>query len=150
METTKVLKLNFRRLTRNPFFRAKLLKKFKGKCARCGKKLLLDSSNWYVHHLSYEHSCVYPDLIEIEVKRIRRGKEQTGKKHITQCRYCFTASNAAFLECEKRVIPLCFRCYLQEHGADIAEYKKQKATGEEFDRGLIRARVNTRYRNTSG
>jgi hypothetical protein len=147
METAEVLKLNFRRLTRNPFFRVKPLEKFKGKCARCGRKLSPDDTDWYVHHLTYEHSCIHPDLIEIEVRRIRRGKEQTGKKHITKCEHCFAASNAAFVECQKRVIPLCLRCHLQEHRADIAEYKKQKARGEKFDRGLIRARVNARYQN---
>jgi hypothetical protein len=148
METTEVLKLNFRRVTRNPFFRAKLLEKYKGTCARCGTKLSLDGNNWHIHHLTYEHSCIYPDLIEIKVKRIRRGKEQTGKKHITKCEHCFVASNTAFLECAKRVIPLCLRCHHREHRDDIAEYKKQKAVEKEFDRGLIRARVNTRYRNT--
>ena len=147
METADILVLNFRRLTRNPFFRAKLLDKFEGKCNKCGKKLSPNDNSWSVHHLTYEHSCIYPDLIEIGIKQVRRGKERVSKKHVPQCEYCFNISNGAFLECQKRTVPLCSRCHFQVHKTDIAEYKKEKAMGKDFDKEMIRARVNTRYKN---
>ncbi len=147
METTDILALNFRRLTRNPFFRAKLLEKFEGKCSNCGKELSLDDNNWSVHHLTYEHSCIYEELIEIGIKQIRRGKEQISRKHVPQCELCFNISNSAFLDCQKRTSPLCSRCHFLVHKTDIAEYKEQKALVKDFDKNLIRAKVNARFTN---
>jgi hypothetical protein len=150
METANILTLNFRRLTHNPFFRAKLLDKFEGKCNKCSKKLSPDDNSWSVHHLTYEHSCIYLDLVEIEVRQIRHGKERLSKRHVTQCEHCFTVSNRAFLECQKRTIPLCSRCHFQVHKIDIAEYKKEKAKGKDLDKRLIRIRVNARYKDEDG
>ncbi len=145
MDQENLLNLNFRRLTKNPFFRAKLLDSSDGKCAQCGIGLSPAEKNWVVHHLTYDHSCIYPDLVKVEVKRIRRGKEKIGKIHTTQCESCFSLNIEVFLECQKRVVPLCSRCHFLEHKADIIEYKVKKALGKDFDKCIIRARVNARY-----
>lgn len=138
-------KQNFRRLTKNPFFRANLLEVFRNKCARCGNRLSSGKNNWHVHHLTYDHSCIYKDLVLIEVRRVRRGKEQLGILHTTQCERCYSETKDAFMECQKRVIPLCTRCHFKGHRADIVEFKKRKASGESVDRDFMRDKVNARY-----
>lgn len=149
METEEVLTLNFRRLARNPFFRAKLLDKFEGRCSKCAKNLSPNDNRWIVHHITYEHSCIYPELIEVGVKQIRRGKEQISKRHVPQCEHCFTMSNYAFLACQERTVPLCSRCHFLVHKEDVVEYKKQKESGKDFDKELIRTRVNSRFKDAN-
>jgi len=85
---------NFKRITNNPFFKNKLLEKYQNKCALCGKPHPIDKTEWgahgVVHHLTHEHACIFRDLIEVNVKRVRKGQEVISKRRITQCEECFT------------------------------------------------------------
>lgn len=143
---TSIGERNFKRIGRSPFLRATLLQRFNGRCAKCRCSIADPGLPFYVHHLTYEHSCVYPELVTIQVQRIRRGVEGIYPMKVTDCERCSRETPEAFAACMSRVVPLCSGCHFKEHLADIIEAKKAKAAGN-FDRNLIRSRVNKRYRD---
>src|SRR5207253_49836 len=117
------------RMGRNPFMRSTLLQRSHGRCARCGEEISNADRTYYVHHLTYEHECVYPELIQIPVARVRRGKPLVYRQKITQCEQCSADNPSAFAACAQRVIPLCRGCHFREHGEDLEQMDADIAAG---------------------
>ena len=93
-----------RKITKCPFVKEYLKSIHNNKCAWCGGEL---KDEFIVHHISYEHECVY--TIE---KKIDHPTEKRPNRtcKIPNCEICYINSKDKFDECMSKIAPVHKMC----------------------------------------
>lgn len=84
------------KVSSNEFIKEYLLKKQSSKCAFCYN--LLKQYDSVVHHIDYDHLCIYGEDNCISIK-----KNNSMIYGVPNCAKCFSEHPEAFVECEKRL-----------------------------------------------
>lgn len=84
------------KVSSNEFIKEYLLKKQSSKCAFCYN--LLKQYDSVVHHIEYDHLCIYGEDNCISIK-----KNNSMIYGVPNCTKCFSEHPEAFVECEKRL-----------------------------------------------
>ena len=88
------------RLTKNPFLREYLYKKYNGRCQFCGKPL---KNNYQIHHVSYDKECLHPNSI-VEVPH-PTPKRPNATRKVPDCANCDNIES-----CTSTLRPVCAIC----------------------------------------
>lgn len=104
------------RITKNPFVKEYLFKKYKGICPYCGLKL---NQNFVLHHRVYDRECVTAATIRVS-RPTEKRPNKTAK--VPNCESC-----TIFHECvDEHIYPIHVTCNMR-----IAEEVKLRLKGDE-------------------
>lgn len=82
----------------NPFVADYLRTRENGRCACCGRRLIKKPN---IHHIDYDHECVYDKGIRISSPTEKQPKR---KLLVPDCRTCFITNRDKFNACMSRVV----------------------------------------------
>lgn len=110
---SKEWKLFARKITKNPFMKNVVANRHSNRCSWCNRSI---RSEFILHHVDYDHQCMYG----IETVISRPTEKRPNKKVIVpDCETCNKIRPEYFNECVNRLVPVHGKC-----NAVIEEYRK--------------------------
>jgi hypothetical protein len=77
-------------------------------CPWCERRI--KTSALQLHHIDYEHCCVYTDLIKIPNPTPKRPNRVN---KVPDCEKCYSKNPTAFSNCISRVVPVHNLCNME-------------------------------------